>query len=307
MKMNFASDQSLSGSAITVALALAALLFFAAGPVRAEELRPATLAQWNAYLDSAGVGENAIASRSNFLDLEKRRDAYARLRSGEVLVWRNNGGQTENVPHGLIHDWSGAVFIPNVAISDVLSVTRDYNRYADIYAPAVVDAENLGTAESHGIFSMLMVSKVLFVTAALRGQYKSQYVQVDANRWYSISQSTSLRAIEEYGRSNMRILPPDQGPGYLWRTYSVARYEQAANGVYIEFRVIGLSRSVPKLFGWIVRPVVDQLPADSMRATLEKTRDAVLESTNESSNRLQTGIVTALNNHGNGVEAKGHE
>ena len=154
-------------------------------------MRPATLAQWNAYLDSAGVGENAIASRSNFLDLEKRRDAYARLRSGEVLVWRNNGGQTENVPHGLIHDWSGAVFIPNVAIPDVLSVTRDYNHYADIYAPAVVDAENLGTSESHGIFSMLIVSKVLFVTAALRGQYKSQYVQVDANRWYSISQSTS--------------------------------------------------------------------------------------------------------------------
>jgi hypothetical protein len=88
---------------------------------------------------------------------------------------------------------------------------------------------------------------------------------------------------------------------------NTARYEQAANGVYIEFRVIALSRSVPKLFGWIVKPVVDQLPADSMRTTLEKTREAVLESANESSNRMQTCIVAAVNDHRNGVEAKGHE
>jgi hypothetical protein len=305
MKMHPGPEQSLRGCAIAVALA--AFLVVAAVPIRAEELKPATLAQWEVYLDAAGVGGNAIASRSSFLDLP-RGDDCRRLRAGEILVWRSTGGRATNVPHGLIHDWSGAIFIPNVTISDVLSVTRDYDHYADVYAPAVVDAENLGrNAESHDTFSMLVVSKVLFVTAALRGQYESQYVQVDANRWYSISQSISLRAVEEYGHSSMRILPPDQGPGYLWRTYSVARYEQGADGVYIQFRVIALSRSVPKLFAWIVKPVVDQLPEDSMRATLEKTRDAVLESTYENSNRMQTSIVAALKNHRNGVEAKGHE
>jgi hypothetical protein len=123
---------------------------------------------------------------------------------------------------------------------------------------------------------MLLVQKELFVTAALKGDYETRYVQVDAHHWYSISRSTSLQAIENFGQPDMRILPPDRGPGYVWRLYSLAKYEETDDGVYIELEALGLSRDVPTMLRWLVEPIVERLPKDSMRATLEETRKAVL-------------------------------
>ena len=75
----------------------------------------------------------------------------------------------------------------------------------------------------------------------------------------------------------MRVLPSDRGPGYIWRLYSFTRFEQSDGGVYVEVEAIGLSLDVPILFRWLVDPVVEHLPRDSVHDTLEKTRHAVLE------------------------------
>ena len=125
--------------------------------------------------------------------------------------------------------------------------------------------------------SLLLVQKVLFVTAAVQGEYETQYTRIDAKHWYSISQSTRLQAVEGIGQAEMRVLPPDRGPGYVWRLYSLARFEESDGGVYVEVEAMALSRDVPTMLRWLVDPVVDHLPRESVHDTLEKTRNAVLE------------------------------
>jgi hypothetical protein len=110
----------------------------------------------------------------------------------------------------------------------------------------------------------------------MKGEYETRYVQVDAKRWYAISQSSRLRAIEKFGQPDMHVLPPDRGPGYVWRLYSFTKFEESDGGVYVELEALGLSRNVPSLLRWLVDPIVEHLPRNSIHATLEETRDAVL-------------------------------
>jgi hypothetical protein len=202
--------------------------------------------------------------------------AAGRSPFGDIPVWRQGTERATRVPYGLIHDWLGAVFIPKARISDILAVTRDYDRYAEIYKPAVIEAKQLRSTGLDDMFSMTLMHKVLFVKAALKGEYEARYVEVDANHWYSISRSTQLQAIQRLYQPDMRILPPDKGPGYIWRLYSFKRFEESDGGVYIELEVLGLSRDVPFMLRWLVEPILESLPRDSIHKTLEETRNAVL-------------------------------
>ena len=259
-----------------IVLALLAL-FSVPAQSSANELKEQTLAEWNDYVHSACLRTEGRAEESPFLRVSEVPEGRDRARAGEIIVWREGDGHRMKVPHGLIHDWVGVVFIPKATIADVFSVARDYDHYSEIYKPAVMEARGRGSDGGDDSYSMLLVQKVLFVTAAVQGEYQTQYTQIDAKHWYSISQSTRLQAVEGFGQADMRVLPPDRGPGFIWRLFSLTKFEESDGGVYVEVEAMALSRDVPAVFRWLVDPVVDHLPRDSVRETLEKTRDAVLE------------------------------
>lgn len=252
-------------------------LFSVPAQSSANELKEQTLAVWNDYVHSACMRTEERAVDSPFLRVSEQPERRERARAGEVIVWREGDGHREKVPHGLIHDWVGVVFIPKATIADVFAVARDYDHYSEIYKPAVMEARGRGSDGDDDNYSMLLVQKVLFVTAAVQGEYQTQYTQIDAKHWYSISQSTRLQAVEGFGQADMRVLPADRGPGYVWRLFSFTRFEESDGGVYVEVEAMALSRDVPAMLRWLVDPVVDHMPRDSVRETLEKTRDAVLE------------------------------
>ncbi len=259
-------------------LSILALLAFFWAPMQstASELKKQTAAVWDEYVNSTCLRAEARAKEPPFLRIDDLPERHLRLQAGETLIWRGAPAQATPVPHGLIHDWVGAVFIPKATMADVLAVTRDYNHYAEIYRPVVIGARQLDSDGDNDRFSMLLVQKVAFVTAALSGEYETQYVQVDAKRWYSISKSIRLQAVEDYGQPAMQVLPPDRGPGYVWRLYSFTRFEESDGGVYIELEAVALSRDVPRLLRWLADPIVDHLPRNALRETLEETRKAVL-------------------------------
>jgi hypothetical protein len=259
-----------------IVLALFAL-FTAPARSNASELKEQTLAEWNDYVHSACLRPEERGPDSPFLRVSEVPERRDRARAGEIIVWREGDRERARVSHGVIHDWAGVVFIPKVTIADVFAVARDYDHYGEIYKPAVSEARGRGSEGDDDSYSMLLVQKVLFVTAALQGEYETQYSQVDAKHWYSISQSTRLQAVEGFGQADMRVLPPDRGPGFIWRLYSFTRFEESDGGVYVEVEAMALSRDVPTMLRWLVDPVVDHLPKDSLRETLEKTRNAVLE------------------------------
>jgi hypothetical protein len=248
---------------------VAALAALISAPIQstATELKETTLAAWNRYIRSARDRAEMHVKGSPFLQINELPGRFLQVRAGEIPVWREGADHSTKVPHGLIHDWIGAVFIPKASIADVLAITRDYDRYAEVYKPAVIESKKLGSAGNIDRFSMLLMQKALFVTAAVKGEYETQYVEVDAKHWYSISQSTRLQAIENFRQPNMRVLPPDEGPGYVWRLYSFARLEESDGGVYIELEGLGLSRSVPIILRWLIQPIIEHLPRNSIYIT----------------------------------------
>jgi hypothetical protein len=273
---------------LSIVLALLALVS-APAQSTANDLKEQTLAAWDGYVNSACARAVARAKESSFLRIDEVPERRPQVRAGETTVWRESEGHPAKVPHGLIHDWMGSVFIPKATIAEVLAVVRDYDRYAQVYTPAVIEANRIGSEENADRFSMLLMQKVLFVTAATKGEYETRFVQVDAKRWYSISKSTRLQSIENFGQPDMRELPPDHGPGYVWRLFSFTKFEESDGGVFIEVEAIGLSRDVPMLVRWLVDPIVEHLPKNSLEATLNETRNAVLVR----NNREEASFVSA--------------
>lgn len=262
------------------ALPIAILLFFPA-TLPATDLNQQTLNAWNEYIrETNSRMQEQVAGTANFLWMDEAPGRRERVRQGEILVEPANKDIPEKVPQGLIHDWIGAAFIPNATIASVFAMLDDYSRYDQIYRPAVIRAQALTASGPARRFSLLLAEKGPFVTAAIESEYTSQTVQLDQHRWYTVSHSTRIQQIDNYGQPGERELPPDQGAGYIWRLYSIQRFEERDGGVYMELEAIALSRNIPFELQWLVRPILRHLPRNSMIATLQKTRDAVCSAGN---------------------------
>src|SRR5689334_11647592 len=79
----------------------------------AAELAPDTLRAWNEYIQA----ENAkVAGRSPgepFLWIDESPDRRRRVHDGEILIAPAAKNVPQGVPHGLIHHWIGAAFLPD--------------------------------------------------------------------------------------------------------------------------------------------------------------------------------------------------
>jgi hypothetical protein len=198
-----------------------------------------------------------------------------RIRRGEILVAPVVGHGNQNVPDGLIHDWIGAVFIPKATIESLFAVVHDYARYKKIYQPVVADSQVLACTETDQEFSMTWRHRVLFVNAAMEGQFQAYDFVVDARRAYNVADSRQVQEIEGYGHSGEHLLPPGQGNGFIWRVHTIARTEERDGGVYLELEAIALTRDIPASLRWLVNPAVNHLSINSLMTTLRQTRDAV--------------------------------
>jgi hypothetical protein len=245
--------------------------------LQAAELQPATLEAWNSYLREVGLRiEQRAAENQPFLWTDESPDRAALVRRGDVVVGPAVGHGTQSVPNGLIHDWIGAIFIPNATIKSLSAVLHDYDNYKELYRPAVRASRSLTCSSSDQEFLMVWQRHVLFVTAAMQGHYQERDVVVGPHRGYYIADATEIRQIEGYGHADQHLLPPDTGSGFIWRIHSIARYQERDGGVYLELEAIALTRDIPASLSWLVSPTVNRLSINSLTTTLRQTRDAVV-------------------------------
>ena len=226
-----------------------------------DTLKPETLAAWSEYIQATNARlERDVREQNSFLLIDRDPGLSARLRGGAIVISpAGNNGHTA-VPHGIVTDWVGDVFVPNAKIGDVVAQLNDYDRYGQFFNPTVADAHLLSHAGDEYNFSMVLRQKVLFVTPVLDGDYKLQITKLDQRRWYTVSYTTRLQDVENYGEPGQRKLPPDQGHGYIWRIYNITRFEECDGGVYIEIDAVALSRDVPAGLHWLIDPVLRHLP-----------------------------------------------
>ncbi len=257
-------------------LELTLVLVSIPGLSSAIELRPDTLKAWDDYVRNADARmESRAEGQQPFLWADEAPERMARLQRGEVLVSPVAGHGTRNVTNGLIHDWIGAAFIPHATIEGLLAVVHDYDRYKDFYRPAVIDSKTLACTQTYQRFSMVWQKHVLFVNAAIEGQYEAREFAAGGRRGYNIANTVRVREIENYGQANAYFLPAGQGNGFIWRLHSIARYEEREGGVYLELEAIALTRNIPPALRWMVNPVINHLSISSLATTLRETRDAV--------------------------------
>jgi hypothetical protein len=101
---------------------------------------------------------------------------------------------------------------------------------------------------------------------------------VDPTHWYSRSYSTRIQEVENAGKSDESLKPAGKDHGFLWRLYSYWRFVERDGGVYMECQAVSLTRDIPTGLGWMIEPIIRQLPKESLVNTLRKTRDALASS-----------------------------
>jgi hypothetical protein len=242
----------------------------------AATLKPETKEAWDEYLQSAFAAMQArLQPGAHFLWLDDEPERAEHIRARGPYIEPMSRDIPRKVPHGLIHDWLGAGFVPNAKIEDILQVVRDYDHYKDVYRPGVIDSMSRGTDGMKDLFSMRLVNKSVVAKTALDTDCEVSYIRVDDQHWYSISNTTHILEIDKFGTPEQRTLPEDTGTGLIWRLSSITRLEQRDGGVYAELEALALSRDIPAAFRLIATPIVRRVSRDSLATSLHQTKVAI--------------------------------
>jgi hypothetical protein len=246
-----------------------------ADTVNSVQLKPATLEAFEAYIRTAEAAmEQTLHDGKVFLWSDVTAERAKEVRAGRIVsqLWSDKG--PVKVPDGLIHDWIGAAFVPGATVERVLALVQNYDNHKTIYKPDVIDSNLISRDGNHYNIHLRLLKKKV-ITVVLDTEHDVQYAPVNGKRWICRSYSTRMCEVEGAGKPTEKLSPPDTGYGFLWRLYSYWRFEERDGGVHIECRAISLTRDVPKGLGWIIEPIIRNLPRESLINILEATRRAL--------------------------------
>ena len=239
------------------------------------QLKPATLLAFEAYVHEAQLEmDRTMLGCGMFLWSETVAERAQRIRSGQITAEFWSGNAPVKVPDGLIHDWIGAVFINGGTVQRTLALIQDYDNHWNVYKPEVIQSKLLNRdRDDFQIYLRLLKKKIL--TVVLDTDHDVHYASVDDKHWFCRSTLTRICEVQNAGKPNEKVLPADTGYGFLWRMHTEWRFEDSDDGVWVECRVISLTRDIPTGLGWIIEPIVKKLPRESLMNTLRATRQAL--------------------------------
>ena len=238
-------------------------------------LKPETLKAFAAYVRAAEAKmEKSLAGGDSFLWADASADRARQVRDGKIVAEFWSGEGPAKVTLGLIHDWIGCAFLPSTNLKETLALIQDYDNHKNIYKPEVIDSKLIRRrGNDFQIYLRLLKKKIL--TVVLDTDHEVHYRALDAGRWDLQSCTTRIAEVENAGTGKENVRPPDTGYGFLWRLNSYWRFEEREGGVCVECRAISLTRDIPLGLGWIIEPIIQKLPKESLVNTLASTREAL--------------------------------
>jgi hypothetical protein len=239
------------------------------------QLQPRTLETFAAYIrDAEAAMEQTLNGGGPFLWSDGSPERAQQVRAGRVVAQFWSGRAPVKVPNGLIHDWIGAAFIPAVNVEKTLALIQDYDHHQNIYQPEVI-ASRLISHHNNDFQIYLRLLKKKIITVVLDTDHDVHYRSIDPARALCRSYTTRIAEVADAGTPKEKVQPPDTGHGFLWRLYSYWRFQEREGGVSVECRAISLTRDVPLGLGWMIEPIIQKLPKESLIRTLEATRQAL--------------------------------
>ena len=197
------------------------------------------------------------------------------LMSDDMQVEAVHGG-TWQVSGALLHHWRGAVFVPNATPKDLLAVLRDFRQYPRHYAPQVIAARAL-TDDGETATLAVRFKEQRVLTIVLDGEYNVESRLSANDRGYSFSHSSHFWQIDDPGTARERRRPEGQDDGFLWRLNSYWSFRRVRGGLQMECEAVSLTRDVPPGLGWLIKPIIGNLPRETLEFTLRATKNALAE------------------------------
>lgn len=247
----------------------------------APELKPATLAAFDRYVqltEARMAGETAGASPFLWIDRQPdqdRRPLLQRLARGEVAVARldtREGQDRVKVRDGLIHHWIGTVLLPGVPFARAIAFVQAYDRYPERFGPTIQRSRVLTHTGDHFEVAMRTSTTKMMVTVVIDADYVIDYRAMGPARVWTKSVATHVAEVHSAGTAKERSQPGDEAGGYLWRLNNYCSFEQRPEGTYEQCESISLTRDLPFLVGFAIKPLVNSIPRDTLEFTLGRVR-----------------------------------
>ncbi len=95
--------------------------------------------------------------------------------SSNRLVTKD-GARDIDIPNGLVHHWVGTVFVPGARLQDAVALLQDYDRHAEVYAPAVQRSKRLSQdGDRFTVFLRFYQKKVIAVV--VNSEHEASFVR----------------------------------------------------------------------------------------------------------------------------------
>ena len=246
---------------------------FEFGVVRMHNDAAAAFSEYIAAADAEF--ERRLAGDSPFLWGKQDQARAKALARGKIVVDPTPIPSMRETPGGLIHDWTAALLVSNADAERLVAVVAAYDTHADTYGPGVVRSRILERDGTRMRVAMRLLKKNV-LTAVLETEHTVEFDRLDGQKWWGRAQSTSIREVVRVGKPDESLRPPGHDRGFLWRMVVYWRFADTPEGAIVEHRSISLTRSPPKGLRWVLRPVLDGLPRQSLANILSITSDAAL-------------------------------
>jgi putative flippase GtrA len=166
-------------------------------------------------------------------------------------------GRETRIPGGIVHDWRGSVFIPDITVKRLVDALTNPG-----LPPPQEDVIESRVLARNG--DTLRVYLKLVRTAIITVTYDTEHDVTFVRRGPQLatSRSVATRITEAGGEDH----------GFLWRLNSYWRYRQRGAGVQVDVGSLSLSRGVPAVLRPFVGGLVNRIARESMTRTLDAVR-----------------------------------
>ena len=278
--------RSISAWMCITASALLLLLHCLAIPCIATELKQKTVDAFDHYVrDTEARMDAELRPGGPFLWVDslsqpRRQHLYDLLQHGQFEIRQEKTeqeGKPSEIPDGLIHHWTGVVFVPGVSLERALSLLQDYDNHWRTYKPDVRRSKLLEHADNtFKIYLQFYRDSPRHVS--FNTEFQVHNTRIDATHAISHAVSARIAELEHPEQSDSPEFPVGQGHGYLWRLSNYWRLEEEDGGVYMQVESIALSRDVPAIFAWFVNPLIRRVSRQTLANLLSATRRGMLNS-----------------------------
>ncbi len=241
------------------------------------KLSPETISEFERYSATVESDLNERwQGKKNLFYIADLKENEQRVVDGEVFIKQMSHGNPVEIKDGMIHDWLGAVYIPNTTIRRVIDILEDFDEHKHIY-PAISQSR---TEQRNGdqIRGYWRLQRKGLVPVILDVEEQVRYSELRPGTWKGQSYARDITEVNTAPFSGGKRFPRGEGHGYLWRLYGYWTLQGLNGGVLGECRTLSLSRDIPQGLAWAVGPYVQKMPEDSLVSTLKETRHAAKKS-----------------------------